>query len=197
MRKQILAAYRVHHCFCFLVTLFLAVAFGALTASADTLLKPEGNCARSYIYRSRTYPVDSSRKLDGEGLRPVLRKNADSETLLNSYQTGLKTTRVPAYFGTLGLVALIGGPIYAAALDENHPVGKHDIRRVALLGGVGVLVGSYFFGKYVIHNNEKNLEKAVQTYNDSASGMEKIQVGFTPLSTGDGGQIKTIVPFQF
>ncbi len=134
--------------------------------------------------------------MDGEGLRVVLRKNPDSEEILNSYQHHLRTSKIPAYFGTAGLLSLIIGPIYASTLDES-PLGKRDTRYISLLGGAGVLFGSYFWGIWNINKNEKRLVGAVDGYNQAIDRSEQIQVNFTPTPSGDGGQIKTIVPFQF
>jgi len=167
--------------------------FLTLPAWADTLFKPEGACSRSFIYRNRTYAVDSSRKLDGEGLRPVIKKNAQSEDLLNNYQTSLKSQRWTAYTGSLGLVMAAGGSIYANTL--KNPIAQRDTRNMLLFPGLFLAVGSYVYGQLAIRNNEKTLEKAVDTYNDSAPTTEKIRVGLAPLSNDTGGEIKTQVPF--
>ena len=177
----------------FLAAFFLLHLLFATAGYADTLFKPETNCTRSYIYRNRTFPVDSSRKPDAEGLRHVLRKNSQSEYLLNRYQSSLKASNIPAYFGTGGAIGLAVGLIYASKIES--PLGKRDTKTIVLPLGIGMILGSYFFGQYFISSNQKTLEKAVDTYNDAAEEKERIQVGFTPMTNGDGGQIKTIVPF--
>lgn len=156
----------------------------------------EANCIRHYVYKGRTYAVDSSRKMDGEGLRVVLRKYSPSEEILNTYQKNLQSTKLPAYFGTVGLLSIIIGPIYAGTLEES-PLGRRDTRYVSLLGGAGILLGSYFWGITNINRNEARLADAVNDYNKSVDRAEQIQVNFTPTQSGDGGEIKTIVPFQF
>lgn len=170
----------------------------ALETSEAVLSKfsSEANCIRHYIYKGCTYAVDSSRKMDGEGLRVVLRKYSPSEEMLNTYQKNLQSSKIPAYFGTVGLLSIIIGPIYASTLDES-PLGKRDTRYVTLLGGASVLLGSYFWGITNINRNEARLSSAVSDYNNAVDRSEQIQVNFTPTQSGTGGEIKTIVPFQF
>ena len=173
----------------------LLTIFCIQSSRADTLFKAENNCLRSYVYRNRTFPVDSSRKMDGEGLRQVLRNSPQSEIMLNEYQGNLKSSKVPAYLGTVGLLVLVGGPIYASSLDSE--IGASDTRTLSILTGAGILVSSYLFGKFSIKQNEAHLESAVEKYNQSVDKNEQINVSLSPTPMGDGGQIKTIVPFQF
>ncbi len=169
----------------------------ALETSEAVLSKSttEANCIRHYIYKGRVYPVDSSRKMDGEGLRVVFKKYNPSEELLNSYQQNLRSSKIPAYFGTVGLLSLIIGPVYASTIDNT--IGKRDTRYATIFGGASVLLGSYFWGIWNINRNENRLSSSVDQYNQAVDRAEQIQVNFTPTQTGDGGQIKTIVPFQF
>jgi hypothetical protein len=162
-------------------------------STSTTDLKPTTNCVRSYVYRDRIYAVDSNRKLDGEGLRKVLKQNPESEMLLNQYQKNLKISKITAFTGTLGLATFIGGSIYTT--QTQNAVAKKDIRKISLYGGLSVLGISYLVGKWNFYNNEKTLKKAVEKYNESVDNEYKIQVNFTPTSTYDGGQIQTIVPF--
>lgn len=164
-------------------------------ALADTLFKPDGTCARSFVYRNRTYPVDSSRKLDGEGLRFLLKKQGQAEAMLNSYQSRLKSSRIPAYTGTLGLILAVGGPMYAGTLDT--PLGQRDTRTIFVASGIALALGSYIYGQWAFKSKENILENAVNSYNDSVPEPEQIRVELTPLPTGSGGEIKTQVPLPF
>jgi hypothetical protein len=165
----------------------------AFNSVAFALFKPDGTCARYFIYRNRTYPVDSSRKLDGEGLRFLLKNNNQSEVMLNDYQSRLRAPRFTAFTGLLGVALLIGGPLYASHITSE--LGRSDTRLAFIIGGSVLLAGSYFYGRHLVEEKEKTLEKAVGTYNDAVPEAEKIRVEITPAPTGTGGEIKTLVPF--
>lgn len=172
--------------------------------AAEALFKADGSCSRSFIYRNRTYPLDSSRKLDGEGLRQLFTperaktardgaKFSQAEVMLNDYQSRLKSSNWPAYLGTAGLVATIGGSIYANTLTT--PLGQRDTRYTFILSGLFMVVSSYAYGQFALVQTEKTLEKAVDTYNDAVPNVDRIRVDLGPASTGTGGEIKTQVPF--
>lgn len=163
------------------------------SAWADALFRPDSSCTRSFIYRNRTYPVDSSRKLDGEGLRFLLKKQGQAEQLLNDYQGKLKSSFIPGYVSTLGFASIIGGTIYSGAISS--PLGQRDTRYAFLFTGIFLVVAGYAYGQYAIKDKEKTLEKAVESYNDAVPAPDRIRVELTPLPTGTGGEIKTQVPF--
>lgn len=157
------------------------------------LFEPEAGCVRTYIYKNKTYPADSSRKADGEGLRNLLKSNPDAEIFLNKYQSNIKRLRWPAYFGGIGVASMIGGLVYSEQLQTQ--LGRRDTR-LAMIGGGGLLIlASYAYGQFARSSNEKTLEKAINLYNGSVREEEKIQVNLTPLSHEAGGKVQTIVPF--
>lgn len=167
----------------------------SVTSIKKEEFKCQTNCTRNFIYRGRTFSVDSSRKMDGEGLRRALKTNPQSEEILNRYQSNLKVSRITAYTGTFGLLTFIGGPLYSTQIE--NPTARNDVRKVSLYAGATLLIGSYLFGKWNYHSNERTLQSAVDVYNNAASQNDRITVDLTPTATGDGGQIKTIVPFAF
>ncbi len=178
---------RAFFCLLFFHSLF------ATSVRADSLFKPDGTCARSFIYRNRSYPVDSSRKLDGEGMRFVLKKSSQAETLLNDYQSRLKSSFAPAYVSTAGILIAITGPLYASSLKLGQD--QKWTRLGTIIGGVFLAVGGYAYGQYALNQKEKTLEKAVETYNDAVPEPERVRIDLMPLPTGSGGEIKTQVPF--
>lgn len=145
------------------------------------------------MYRNRTYPLDSSRKLDGEGLRNVFKPVPQAEAMLNDYQSRLRSSSIPAYTATLGIAMAIGGPIYANSRETY--LGQRDTRYAFLLSGLFLVVASYAYGQFAIVQKEKTLEKAVDTYNDSVPDQERIRVDLRPVTDGTGGEIRTLVPF--
>ncbi len=163
------------------------------TATTSRLYKPTNQCARSYIYRNREYPVDSARKLDAEGLRPVFKKFSEPTSLLDDYQAQLRTSYIPAYVGSAGLALALGGTIYASQLKT--PLGQRDTRYSFLFAGALLAVSSYAYNQFLFTKKERTLAKAVDTYNNLAPDSEKISVQITPNSNVDGGEIRTLVPF--
>jgi|GEM_PF-1725517 len=157
------------------------------------LFEPDGGCVRHYTYKNKTYPADSSRKPDGEGLRKLFKKSPQAEEMLNNYQSRLTTLRWPAITGSIGVASMITGVIYASQLDTQ--LGRRDTRLVMIGAGASLILASYAYGQLGRHLNEKNLEKAVETYNDSVPKEERIQVSITPTENVSGGMIQTLVPF--
>jgi len=173
----------------------ISIFFSQSIWAAEKLFKPESTCVRSYIYRNRSFSVDSSRKMDGEGLRQVLTKNPDAEALLNDYQGRLRASYIPAYTATLGAAMAIAGPLYAGTIKSLE--GQSDTRALIMWPGIALLVGSYLYGQYALWRKEKTLENAVETYNHAVSDTDRIRVELTPTARGTGGEVKTLVPSQF
>lgn len=171
----------------------VALPCQASNQSGD-LFKPEVSCTRYYSFRSRIYPADSSRKKDGEGLRQVLKSNPDAVALLNDYQATLKSPPWPAYIGTVGIATLIAGSLAAEHLGATK-VRRNNIRWAFIGAGSSVILGSYFYSYRRMKNNEKTLDRAVDTYNNTAPPEDRIRVGFEPSEVGAGAQIKTEVKF--
>lgn len=139
------------------------------------LFKPETSCSRFFIYRNRAYPMDSSRKQDGEGLRFLLKKQPQSEALLNEYQNTLKYSRWPAYFGSLGLLIAIGGSIASVYLVQP-PKDQKPARMISIASGITLLLASYAYGQHIIYMNEKRLQEALTTYNAQIDAKDRIQL---------------------
>lgn len=165
----------------------------ALFVQAQSSVNLTGHCYRAYTYHGRQFSVDSNRKLDAEGLRPVLKNNSESLELLNRYQDNLYASWIPAYTGTLGILMLIGGPIYANQIAS--PVGQHDTRKILVYSGISVIIGGYFFGQWSIKRNERRLEKAIDAYNRTANDYDKLSVGLAPNPSEPGARVDAIIPF--
>ncbi|MBI3544551.1 MAG: hypothetical protein HY075_14870, partial [Deltaproteobacteria bacterium] len=86
-----------------------------------------------------------------------------------------------------------GGSLYAST--KASPLGNRDTRNTFLFSGLLLAITGYGYGQYALKAKEKMLEKAVETYNDTVPEPERIRVELMPLPTGDGGEIKTQVPF--
>lgn len=126
-------------------------------------------------------------------MRSVFKTVPQSEAMLNDYQSRLRSSSIPAYTATLGIVMAIGGPIYANS--RTTYLGQRDTRYAFLLSGLFLVVASYAYGQFALVQKEKTLDKAVNTYNDSVPDLERIRVDVRPITDGSGGEIRTQVPF--
>ncbi len=171
----------------FLIPVFsIQTAFAKSESKAETgLFKPEIYCSRSFIHKEQVYPLDSSRKQDGEGLRFLFKKNSESENLLDSYQKGRRSMGWYPYVGSLGIATVIGGSIYAGTI-EGTAIEQRNIRIAFLFGGLAIAAGSYWLSKKNMASNEKTLENAIDHYNDNAPESEKIRMNVAPLVGPDG-----------
>ena len=168
------------------------------TSSNAKLFQSEVLCSRFYLYHNKILAVDSSRKKDGEGLRPILSKNPEAERLLSTYQANQPPPSWPAYVGTLGVLTLIGGNIAAREVFSGSRIPQRNFRLATTILGGSLAIGSYVYTQVRLHRNEKNLEKAVSVYNASVSTEDRVRIGFEPSDPsegGAGGQVKT--QFQF
>lgn len=123
----------------------------------------------------------------------VLKSNSQAEEMLNDYQNRLKLSRISGYVATFGLALALGGTLYSTSV--HGALGNRDTRAGFLFSGLLLAVGGYGYGLFALKEKEKVLEKAIETYNDSAPEPEKIRVNLVPVPTGTGGEVKTIVPF--
>lgn len=158
--------------------------------SINQILSP---CNRTFLYKGRTYSLDSSRNLDAEGLRFVFKNHAPSEELLNHYQQNYKLSVIPAYISTFGILTIIGTQIYANTMEAGR--AQKNVRYIFSLSGLAIALGGYFYGQKRLGNQQATLEKAVEHYNLWANEKEKIQVNFSPTPEEKGGEVRTQVSF--
>lgn len=112
-------------------------------------------CQRFYTYDGKVIGCDSNVRADGEGLRPLLKDVPAANAQLNIYQQNRAALQNTAYFGTLGLVALIAGAV----------AGRGTGKQVMLLTGGSVMAGSFLYGFTSLRANEKHLDEAVRLHN--------------------------------
>jgi hypothetical protein len=137
------------------------------------LFKPESSCSRFFVYRNQVYPLDSSRKQDGEGLRFVLSKNPKSLELLNDYQKTLRYSRWPAYVGSVGLVIAAGGAIFSTRIQPAEH--QRPVRMISIASGISIMLASYAYGQHLMYVNESSLVEALAEYNQAAEAKDRIK----------------------
>jgi hypothetical protein len=151
---------------------------------------PNNPCTRHFSYRGAIQDLDSGHHQDGEGLKPIIKGNAEAEHLLADYQAGTKTRAWLAYTGSAGVAIILGG-IFASPHLSDTRVGQRNVRFAFTAGGVATILGSYLWGRLSLNRNEDNLKKAVDTYNKTAPSDKRISWG-VDLVPG-GTQLKTEV----
>lgn len=178
----------------FLFTMAFAFSDTVYAETGHDLFKPEVTCSRIFSYHGKVLALDSGRKRDAEGLRPYLNGNSQAIELLNRYQSSLKAPPWPAYIGTFGIATMIGGNI---AIEQFEETRKHRAyyRWGVIALGSGILLSSYFYGQRKMRNNERNLEDAISTYNNSAKPNDRLRVMLEPSEEGVGAQLRALFPF--
>jgi hypothetical protein len=92
----------------------------------------------------------------------VIKDVPDAVADLDTYQSNREKIQELRYVGGAGLLLLVGGYILSKSLDEGN---SYDRKGLIFGGGLAVLG----FGSGLILNsrNEKNIESAIQKYNQS------------------------------
>lgn len=145
-----------------------------VTPSAPPQLRPKGpadvyRCQRYFLYDGKTYGCDSNIGQDAERLRPILEAVPDAVAELDRYQANRGRIRTAAYVGTAGLVAMALGTLISARFFENGtPTDTSNlIRNASLIGGAGIMVGSFAYALSYGTENERHLGRAVEIYNNA------------------------------
>ena len=143
------------------------------TPSAPPQLRPRGpsdiyRCQRYFIYDGKVYGCDSNIGQDAERLRPLLEPVPEAIAELDQYQANRARIRTAAYVGTSGLLLMILGNFVSTRFydSNNAPTDTSNlIRSAALIGGAGVMAGSFVYALSYGRENEKHLGRAVELYN--------------------------------
>jgi hypothetical protein len=126
-------------------------------------------CQRFYVYQGKRIACDSNIKLDGENLRPLMEDVPQAIAELNLYQTNRLKARSAAYWGTVGLLVMIGGSLLSLRYrDQGNPTDtSNTIRTISLFGGGGIMIGSFISALSFIKTNETHIGNAVNFYNQA------------------------------
>lgn len=120
-------------------------------------------CKREFKYKEEVYPIDSYHQQDAEKLRPVIDTVPSAVSELNTYQSNRRAARTAAYFGTFGILIMIGGLLLSNSFESEEDA--NTIRTLSLFGGLGISAGSFIYSFSVLNANESHLDQAVRKYN--------------------------------
>lgn len=129
------------------------------------------HCERYYVYQGKPFECDSNLGNDAERLRPLMEDVPAAITELDAYQSNRQQVRMAAYFGTLGILAMITGLVIGRiGASKNSPAfdpvsGSPNLGGWVLIGGLGLTVNSLIFGISVGRTNEAHVGNAVQNFN--------------------------------
>lgn len=127
-------------------------------------------CQRFFVYQGQQIACDSNIRLDGENLRQTIKEVPQALAELDLYQKNRAKTGKAAYIGTLGLfIAVAGSLISVHYLDsQGNPTPTSDLlRNSSMIGGAGIMIGSFISTLSFIKRNEIHIEKAVNYYNQA------------------------------
>jgi hypothetical protein len=135
------------------------------------------HCERYYLYLGKRLECDSNLGRDGENLRAIMHDVPSAIAELDIYQDNLKKVQYAAYFGTGGLLTVVGG-----ALISRPPVdpssGALKPGGYIMLAGAVVILNSLLYGLSLVKTNESHLSNAVNYYN-SAHPERPIELQFS------------------
>ncbi len=123
------------------------------------------HCERSFIYRKKTYELDSNTRQDAENLRPYFLNIPPALAELDTYQTNRLKLRNMAYLGTLGFLIMVVGGIGSGRI--HNPDLASTIGTLSFWGGLGTTAFSIGYSGVSIVQNEKHLRNGIQLYNDA------------------------------
>lgn len=127
-------------------------------------------CQRFFVHQGQRIACDSNVRLDGENLRQTIQDVPQALAELDLYQKNRAKTGKAAYIGTLGLfLAVAGSLISLHYLDSagNSTQTSDIIRNTSMIGGGGIMVGSFISTLSFIKRNEIHIGKAVNFYNQA------------------------------
>ncbi len=135
--------------------------------SSPPLLKQKSpadvpHCERYFVYRGKKLECDSNANQDAERLRPIMVDVPSALAELDTYQENHDKLRYTAYFGTIGVLLILGG-VFSRPVDFS--TGAIRFGGYLALLGAGVTLNSILYGWSVLKTNEAHLSRAVENYN--------------------------------
>jgi hypothetical protein len=134
------------------------------------VMKDAFHCERTFLYKGKTYGCDSYVQRDAERLRLFVADVPEANSEIDTYQRNRKNVRTAAYVGSVGLLIAITGFFVSRAFQ--NPDGSNSqtgiaVRTVTSVTGLGLTIGSVFFGYFSLRNNESHIDRAVSLHNEA------------------------------
>lgn len=126
-------------------------------------------CQRFFKYKGQKIACDSNIRFDGENLRPLLEDTPQALAELELYQKNRAELGNAAYIGSLGLFVAIAGSLLSLQYrQEGNPTNTSiSIRNISMIGGSGIIIGSFISTLSFIKTNETHIGNAVNFYNQA------------------------------
>jgi hypothetical protein len=132
------------------------------------------HCERNFQYQGKNLTCDSSLRQDGEGLRPIIKDNAQAVSELDQYQNNRRTIKTAAYVASAGILIALVALLASKADTFDGP----SIRTIGVGSGLILTAGSFIYGFSALSANESHLDRAVQYYN-GANPQKPIELKFS------------------
>jgi hypothetical protein len=121
-------------------------------------------CDRPFSYRGDVYNVDSPQAQDASNLRTFAQSVPESDELLNSYQRRRELSKLSAYTGTIGILALAFGPRIARSVA---PDSQASLKSILQISGLALTIGGFAYSFAILRTNESLIPRAVNAYNQA------------------------------
>ena len=121
-------------------------------------------CERKFNCNQDVFYADSKHRQDGEMLRSFMQPYPAALAELDAYQATRRSIRTASYFGTAGLLIIIGGLIASSQLTG---VDQVLVRNTFTAIGAGTILGTAAVTLTILHINENRLHNAVGIYNQN------------------------------
>ena len=142
------------------------------SAPPSLTVKPPSDtfrCQRFFVYQHKKIACDSNIQLDGEQLRPLMEGVPQATAELDLYQKNRVEIRQAAYIGSVGLLVMVTGALLSLHYRDHGAAtnASLSIRSAAIIGGGGIMIGSFLSALSFIKNNETHLGNAVNYFNEA------------------------------
>lgn len=121
-------------------------------------------CERPFVYRGEVYAVDSPQAQDASNLRTFVQSVPESDELLKSYQRRRDLSKLSAYTGTIGILALALAPRISRSLVSDS---QSSLKSILQISGLALTIGGFAYSFALLKTNERLIPQAVNAYNQA------------------------------
>ena len=121
-------------------------------------------CERPFVYGGEAYNVDSPQAQDAANLRTFVQSVPESDELLKSYQRRRELSKLSAYTGTIGILALALAPRISKSVA---PDSQASLKSILQISGLALTIGGFAYSFALLRTNEALIPKAVNAYNQA------------------------------